>query len=242
MSYTDTYFESENKWRTLTHRDYLREISSKRFFQPLLSKKVAPWSKSDIPRKSLSAWRGVLRESLQPKDCSGGLGGRDGKSTIANAWSVLSLTLKKRSVYRFFSHALRAAGSHSPINIYWKIFTTGGNKARYYHVEDRFTYRRAASALPALFALADSLDIIAVLQSRALIVFRTSRFNFGLSLGSLICCRSERIVVPIKFVTLQLFSAYVSVMVDVDVSRFPNGRHSSVWISFRTPDIFESSS
>ena len=28
-------------------------------------------------------------------------------------------------------------------------------------------------------------------------------------------------VVPIRFVTLQLFSAYVSVTVDVDVSRFP---------------------
>ena len=90
----------------------------------------------------------------------------------------------------------------------------------------------------------NSLHISAVLQSRALIVFRTSRFNFGLSFGSLIsCCGSERIVVvPIRFVTLQLFSAYVSVTVDVDVSRFPNGRHSSVWTSFRTPDIFESSS
>jgi hypothetical protein len=75
----------------------------------------------------------------------------------------------------------------------------------------------------------EDLHIIAVLQSRALIVFRVSRFNFGLSFGGLIsCCRSERIVVPIRFVTLQLFSAYVSVTVDVDVSRFPIGRQSSV--------------
>jgi len=87
-----------------------------------------------------------------------------------------------------------------------------------------------------------SLHISAVLQSRALILFRTSRSNFGLSFGSLICCRSERTVVPIRFVTLQLFSAYVSVTVDVDVSRFPIGRQSSVWMPFRTPDIFEPSS
>jgi len=40
------------------------------------------------------------------------------------------------------------------------------------------------------------------------------------------CCRSERNGMPIRFVTLQLFYAYVSVTVDVDVSRFPIGRQS----------------
>ncbi len=34
--------------------------------------------------------------------------------------------------------------------------------------------------------------------------------------------------VPIRFVTLQPFSAYVSVTVDVDASRFPIRRQSSV--------------
>jgi hypothetical protein len=48
--------------------------------------------------------------------------------------------------------------------------------------------------------------------------------------GSLIlfCCRSERNVVPARFVTLRLFSAYVSVTVDVGVSRFPIRRQPSV--------------
>ena len=41
-------------------------------------------------------------------------------------------------------------------------------------------------------------------------------------------CSSERNAVPIRFVTSQFFFAYVSVMVDVDVSRFPIGRQSSV--------------
>jgi len=35
-------------------------------------------------------------------------------------------------------------------------------------------------------------------------------------------------VVPIRFVTLQLFSAYVSVTVDAHVSRFSIGRQSFV--------------
>jgi hypothetical protein len=35
-------------------------------------------------------------------------------------------------------------------------------------------------------------------------------------------------IVPIRFVTLQLFSAYVSLTVDVHVSRFPIRRQSSV--------------
>jgi len=53
--------------------------------------------------------------------------------------------------------------------------------------------------------------------------------NFGLLFGGLISfCRSERIVVPTSVVTLQLFSAYGSVTVDVDLSRFSIGRQSSV--------------
>ena len=86
-------------------------ISCRRFSQPLLLKKVVPWSKSDILMKSLSALRGVLRESLQSDGCSNRSGGKSGKSTIANAWSVLSLILKKRSLYRFLSHFSMATGS-----------------------------------------------------------------------------------------------------------------------------------
>jgi hypothetical protein len=95
----------------------LRPISCRRFSQPLQVKKVLPWSKSNILMKSLSAFRGVLRESVQSEGCSIRFGGKSGKSTIANAWSVLSLTLKKRSLYRFFSHLSIAAGSDFTILI-----------------------------------------------------------------------------------------------------------------------------
>ncbi len=91
-------------------------ISSRRFSQPLLVQKVVPWSKSNILMKSLSALRGVLRVSLQSEGCSNRFGGKSGKSTIANAWSVLSLTLKKSSLYRFLSHFSMATGSDFTMN------------------------------------------------------------------------------------------------------------------------------
>jgi hypothetical protein len=67
--------------------------------------------------KSLSAWRGVLSESLQSGGCSDRFGGNSGKSTMANAWSVLSLILKKRSLYRFLSHLSMATGSELSMSI-----------------------------------------------------------------------------------------------------------------------------
>ena len=63
---------------------------------------------------TVAAWRGVLKESVQSAGPSG-FGGSSGISTIANAWSVLSLILKKRSLYRFLSHISIAAGSECPM-------------------------------------------------------------------------------------------------------------------------------